>query len=185
MLKYSVDAGKTWRVVTFSTGAYEITTLNAYLQEALKTDSNENKIEVRANVVEYAVVLMLDPNAWIDLTIDGAIASVLGFEKKLYKVTTSSQLPPNLRRVRSIFITTNLAAQNYAPWGFARMIENIPIAVSPGYDIIHTPSVAKYFETPREVVYNVMVGLVDNERSPIDFRSEICHIALLVNKKDD
>ena len=65
------------------------------------------------------------------------------------------------------------------------MIENIPIAVSPGYDIIHTPSVAKYFETPREVFYNVTVGLVDNTGSPIDFRNEVCHITLLVNKKDD
>ena len=45
-LKYSVNGGTSWKIVTFPKGFYEIVTLNEYLEQALNTAGDRDKINI-------------------------------------------------------------------------------------------------------------------------------------------
>ena len=182
-IKYSTNNGSTWKIITFPKGAYEIVTLNEYLEQALKLNGDQGKIRLSFNTTEYNIHLTLQSGVWIDMTISDAITEIIGFKPLLYKASTTSQINPKLKPTKNVHVKTNITEQTGNPWGYDRVIASIPITVPPGYDIIYTHVVEDKFACLKQKFFEVEVYLLGQDGKEIDFRSEECTITLSLNKK--
>ena len=136
--KYTSNGGTTWRVITFPKGAYEINTLNKYLDKALALNGDSGKIKITFIATEYNIQLTLQSNVQVDMRITGSIHTIIEFNPPLYTTSTTSQNNPKIKPTSHMFVKTNLTKLSRVPWGRDRVIAGIPITAPPGYDITYS-----------------------------------------------
>src|SRR5437870_2586959 len=93
--KYSNDKGKTWKIITFSKGAYEFFDINALIQREMQINGDNDKINDKCYIdIDYykptfkTILTISNEDYMIDFGIKNSIGSTLGFtkEKLLYGI---------------------------------------------------------------------------------------------------
>src|SRR5437870_8668204 len=93
--KYSNDKGKSWKIITFSKGAYEFFDINAKIQREMQNNGDNDKINDECYIdIDYytptfkSILTISNEDYMIDFGIKNSIGSTLGFtkEKLLYGI---------------------------------------------------------------------------------------------------
>lgn len=163
------------QLIKIPTGAYEITSLEKYIQDHLE---NNQWIEITPNL--NTLKCHVKATAPFDLSRDDSIATILGFEHKKYggeKNHTSSK-PINILPISACFVECNISTGSYKNGKPGHSIFTFFPSVGVGSKISLTPQSVLYLPVTVNTINSITVKIVDQNGSLIDFQKETITIAL-------
>jgi len=172
-IKLSNDEGKTWHLVTFPKGCYEINTINTTLKREFErmTKGKGEDIYIAGDPTTLKSVLTLKNKAAVDFNTTNSVASVLGFTKKDYKAGRHlSQHIVNILRVNSIIVNCDIVALSRRNGIAAPIIYNFFPNVAPGKKIVNRPLNLIYLPITLNEISEMNVWLSDQSGEPLDTR---------------
>ena len=167
--RYSSDSGKHWKVVTIPVGCYEIHAINIEITRQVPNKS----ITIKPNQNTLQSILTVAPKYVVDFTVKNCLASVLGFENKVYKegVHTSEHIV-NILRINSILVNTDIITGSYLAGNQVPVIYNFFPNVSPGQKIVSSPVNLTYAPVTVNVISRMRSWLTDQNHKAINLRGE-------------
>ena len=167
--RYSADKGKSWKDVTIPIGCYEIYAINAEIERQIPN----NAVTVKPNKNTLQSILTIAANYLVDFTIPNCLATVLGFEPKVYKEgVTNSQNIVNILRVNSILVNTNIITGSYLKGKQVPIIYDFFPYVRPGDKIVSAPKNLIYVPVTVNVISLMTCWMTDQDHRPINLRGE-------------
>ena len=177
--RFSDDKHK-WTTVTIPIGCYEIYAINAEIIRQVPSKS----ITIKPNNNTLQSILTIADNYSVDFTVPNCLASVLGFEKKIYKggIHTSERIV-NILRVNSILVHSNIVTGSYLSGKQEPVIYNFFPDVSPGEKIIVTPINLIYSPVTVDVISTLHCWLTDQDHNALNLRGEQLTIRLHLRER--
>lgn len=172
--KFNYDNGK---VVQIPTGAYEITDIEAYLQDKL-TDSKstaERKEETFSlkpnnNTLKCEILSKFE----IDFQPRESIGRLLGFTKKQLPANKKheSDAPVKIIKVVTIRVESNITTASYYDTRLSHTLFEFAPSVEPGYSINIEPRNIIYLPINTSRIDNITLKLLDQDGDPVNFQGE-------------
>jgi hypothetical protein len=186
ILKYSTDDGITWKIITLSTGAYELLGINNEIKRQIITkEDDDTAIDIIANISRLTSIVNIEnPRYKIDFGVDNSIGSVLGFEKVIigYGYNESSNIV-NIMPVNSILVNIDIIMGSYVNGFQAPTLYCFHPNVSPGYKIVERPNPSLiYYPISRHDISRMRVWLTDQNGDLIDLRGEAITVRVHVRE---
>ena len=178
--KYSQDAGVNWKEVVIPIGCYEIRAINAEIIRQVGSKS----ITVKPNRNTLQSVITIAPKYKIDFNVDGSLATVLGFKKKIYKsgIHTSEDIV-NILRVNSILVFTNIVTGSYVSGEQKPLLHGFFPNVTPGAKIVTSPINLIYVPVTVDVITHLHCWLTDQNNKPLNLRGELLTVRLHLRER--
>jgi len=173
---YSTDDGKTWKTITFNTGAYELQAINNEIKRQIITNGDdESAFNIAANISRLTSIVNIEnPSYKIDFGVDNSIGSVLGFEKVIisHGYNESSNIV-SIMQVNSILVNIDIIMGSYVNGSQSPTLYSFYPNVSPGYKIVERPNPSLiYYPLSRHDISRMRVWLTDQNGTLIDLRGE-------------
>ncbi|MEO1917900.1 MAG: hypothetical protein ABGX53_05985 [Candidatus Thioglobus sp.] len=177
---FSKDSGKTWQTVKIPIGCYEIDAINT---EIIRQIGN-NSITIKPNRNTLQSILSIANNYAVDFSMPNCLASVLGFDPKIYKSGThTSEHIVNILRVNSILVHSNIVSGSYLAGRQQPVIYSFFPNVAPGVKIIVTPTNLTYCPITVDTISTLTSWLTDQNYEPINLRGETLTIRLHLRER--
>lgn len=176
---YSIKKGISERqVITIDEGAYEITDIERFLQNSLKTLSKslDGKEIISLKPNNNTLKCMLKCKYDIDFTPSDSIGALLGFSNRILQANTlhSSDKPVDIVRVNLIRVECNLVYGSYLNNKQTHILYEFKPTVDPGYAITITPTHLIFLNVQENLgsIRHISIRLTDQNSDPINFRGE-------------
>mgnify|MGYP000467609190 CR=1 FL=1 len=191
-LRYSKDAGVTWKNVSIPPGAYQYTELNTSIEGLLTTNGDwiENAIVIGVNEPLGKFTITLATNYRIDFSISNSIGIILGFNSKI--ISASSNLADNLGNleggVNTINILSDISEGGYITNNSGLLVKSgiiftIPfLSVGLGQKIVEIPSKPIYYMINQSTIRNIFLSIVDDKGKTINFGEQVISINLHITQ---
>lgn len=116
----------------------------------------------------------------IDFTVDGSLASVLGFGRVILEpnITHFSTAPISITNVNVIRVECNIAKGAFLNGKRTHSIYDFYPKVPPGYKIVEQPLPMIYYPIALQSVNNITVSLKDQTGKRVDLRQENLSVTL-------
>lgn len=153
-------------------GSYEIGDIEAYIQQTLKTKSDEVfSLKPNNNTLKCEVY---SDSYYIDFTPSDSIGKILGFSKQILDAGKrhSSDLPVDIIKVRTIHIDTNITSKAFYNDKPSHTIYEFAVGVDPGFAIDETPSYLIYLPVNTTEIHNITLKILDQDSDLVNFRGE-------------
>lgn len=186
ILEYSTDDGITWKIITLSTGAYELLgTNNEIKRQMITKEDDDTAIDIIANFSRLTSIVNIEnPRYKIDFGVDNSIGSVLGFEKVIigYGYNESSNIV-NIMPVNSILVNIDIIMGSFVNGFQSPTLYCFHPNVSPGYKIVERPNPSlTYYPLSRHDISRMRVWLTDQNGDLIDLRGEAITVRVHVRE---
>jgi len=171
-----------WKTIKLREGSYEVDNLNAEIQK--QTGLDENKIYFGA--IQYLnraeLKIGKDSGIWIKFT-DDSFGKILGFNNAIYKETSIAQNRPDISKISTINIKTNLIDGGYIRNKRNNILHTIPTFTVPvGYKIIEKPTFPIKAPLSKKTIDVISIEIVDEDGNLIDFSGEEITIKLIIEE---
>lgn len=176
---YSING--TENVLEIPTGSYEISDIEAYLQNKLSpSDKIVISLKPNNNTLKCELKCIYD----INFTPEDSIGKILGFSQKSLNKNYlhESDLPVEIIPVATIRIECNIISGTYYTSNPSHTLYEFTPTVDPGYSIIIEPRNLIYLPVNRKNIDNITINILDQEARPVNFRGEEIIIRLELKK---
>ena len=186
LFPYSVDNGKTWKIIALNTGAYELAAINNEIKRQLIANGdNDSAITVTANVSRLTSIVSIEnPSYKVDFSVPNTIGSVLGFDTVVigFGYNESSNIV-NIMQVNSILVNIDIIMGSYVNGSLSPTMYSFYPNVVPGYKIVErqNPSLI-YYRLSRHDISRMRVWLTDQQGNLIDLRGKTITIRIYVRE---
>lgn len=183
--KFYYDGDK---VISIPPGAYEITDIEAYLQNTLANSTSSSEKEKNAIISlkpnNNTIKCELKSRFEIDFTHEDSIGRTLGFSAKLLTANTKheSELPVRIIKVLTIRVECNITTGAYSNTCLSHVLYEFAPSVEPGFAINIEPRNIIYLPIHINSIENITISLIDQDGEPVDFNSERIVIRLELKK---
>ena len=177
---YSGTVRTTWLIVTIPIGCYEIRAIN---KEIIRQIPNK-AITVKPNKNTLQSILTIADHYIVDFTIQNCLASVLGFDKRVYRAGVHvSQHIVNILRINSILVNCNIITGSYLNGKQVPVIANFFPNVRPGDKIVYSPVNVIYVPVTVDVISRLTSWLTDQTHTALNLREEQLTIRLHLRER--
>ena len=167
--RYSKDDGKMWTDVTIPIGCYEIRAIN---KDIIRQIPNK-AITVKPNKNTLQSILTIASHYSVDFTVKNCLASVLGFENKIYKAGIHvGERIVNILRINSILVNTNIITGSYLSGKAVPTLSNFFPDVRPGDKIVYSPVNLIYVPVTVDTITRLTSWLTDQSHQALNLRGE-------------
>jgi hypothetical protein len=190
--KYSVDNGKTWKIITINTGAYELSAINNEIQRKMIVegdfDSTDSScyITITANEARgTSIVNITNNNYRVAFDTPHSIGSVLGFNANdlLSHGYNESHNKVDIMRINSIFVNINIISGSYVNGNASSVIHAFYPNVGFGYKIIEKPtSELIWYPISTSDISRMELTLTGQDGNVIDIRGERLTVRICVRQ---
>ena len=137
-------------------------------------DINEKHcITISSNMNTLKSVLILENNYRVDFTHNNSLASVLGFDNRIYmNKFQESENVVNILNINSILVNVDIISGSYVNGIVKNTIYSFFPNVSPGYKIIETPVNLVYLPITLDTIHSLGVSLTDQNGKLLNLRGE-------------
>src|SRR5437868_11337566 len=119
--KYSTDGGVTWKIITLSTGSYELEAINSEIQRLMITNEDYDKINnifhinISANISTLKSVIEITNKSYqVDFNETNSIGPTLGFWPRIIRHGhNESQEIVNIMKINSILVNVDFISGSY------------------------------------------------------------------------
>lgn len=178
--KYSKDNGSRWTSVFIPEGCYEIGAINSSIIQIVGNKS----ITVRPNRNTLQSILKIADKYEVDFNVSGSLASVLGFNKKIYKTGEhTSEKIVDILRINSILVHTNIISGSYVSGQKKPLLFGFFPDVVPGGKIIQTPTNLVYIPVTLDVITSLQIWLTDQNNIQLNLRGERITVRLHLRER--
>ena len=177
-VKISVDEGKTWLDVYIPVGCYEIKAINIELQRFIMQQTGDKKAEKRIILSPNPNTLrcmleVLDVKCQVDFNVDNSLCTVLGFDRKVYKVGRhESEHIVNILSVNSILVHCDVIESSRLNGIEAPVIYTFFPDASPGDKIISIPRHLIYIPLTLNIISHMTCFVTDQNGKELDLQGE-------------
>jgi hypothetical protein len=116
IFSYSANNGRTWKIISLNTGAYELAAINNEIKRQLIANGDsDGAITITANVSRLTSIVSIEhPHYKVDFGVPNSIGSVLGFEAVVIGLgyNESSNIV-NIMQVNSILVNIDIIMGSY------------------------------------------------------------------------
>jgi len=170
----SVFNGTAWSTISLPEGSYDI--------DAISSAINVPQVSISANTATLKSVLTIVAPYKVDFNVSNSLASVLGFEKRVYDAGISNSMySVDIMKVTNVKVVTNVVSGSYNNDRVDNTIYSFFPDVAPGYKIIQTP-IPMYLPVSVDRISELYVGLVDQDNAPINLRGETLTMRLHIKE---
>ena len=189
--KYSTDGGISWKVITLSTGSYQLAAINDEIQRQMTINDDYDKvnntfyINISANSAKLnSVIEITNEKYQIDFSVANSIGPTLGFWPLIiqhgYNV---SQEIVNIMKINSILVNVDFISGSYVKGSQYPVIYSFFPSVSPGYKIIERPNPSLIFYPVNKYNFTSMrLWLTDQDNKLVDVRGETVTVRILIRE---
>lgn len=171
--------------VTIPEGSYEIEDLETAIESQLAKAPNPTFFRLSANIN----TLMAEMRCSVDINFEkkNTVASLLGFENKIYKkdIVHHSSIPINIIKVNTIRVDCNIARGSFQNGIEGHTIHEFYPTVEPGYKILVIPNPIIYLPVNVQRVSNITVQLRDQDGALVNLRNEVVSLRLHLRNRQD
>ena len=177
-IKISFDEGKTWLHVYIPVGCYEINAINSELQRFIMQKTGDKKAEKRIILAPNPNTLrcmleVLDVKCQINFDEDDSLCTVLGFDRKVYKVGRhESEHIVNIMSVNSILVHCDIIESSRLNGIEAPIIYTFFPDASPGDKIISIPRHLIYIPLTLNIISRMTCWVTDQNGKELDLQGE-------------
>ena len=157
---------------------YEIEAINNVLQRFIMTQTGDKedgkrvKLSPNPNTLRF-VLEILDRKCRVDFNVENSLRSVLGFNKRIYKVGLhESENLVNILSVNSILVHCDVIESSRLNVVEAPVIYNFFPDVAPGDKIVVTPLHLIYIPLTLNIISHMTCWLTDQNGKELDLRGE-------------
>ena len=183
--KYSNDKGKTWKVLTFLPGSYEVESISNEIKRHLGIPFKDKKqLQFLAETAVNRISLTLDENHQVDFNHDRSLSKLLGFNKQTYKQGYHlGEKIPKITEINSIVVHCDIIEGGYVNGKLTNLIFSFPAFTVPiGYRLNVIPTTLIYFPITRKTINSINIRITDEKGKEINFGGEEIMIDLLVRE---
>ena len=191
--KYSNDKGKTWKVITFSKGAYELDEINAFIQLEMKEKGDYDKINDKYYIdIDYynptfkTILDISNVDYIVDFEIKNSLGYILGFTKQILSYGIhQSPFIIDIETVNSILVHCDIVTGSYVNEKRSNVIYNFTQKVSPGFKVIERPKPTLIYlpVVKQSEIRSIRLRLTDQNGKLIDLMGEKITIDILIREK--
>ena len=180
LLRYSKDAGVTWKTIAISPGAYQYSDLNPEIQTKLTANGDwvADAIVIGVDLTSGKFTIKLATNYQIDFTIANSLRSILGFNSRIIS-TAGINLGDTIGSIEGGINTINIAT-DITDGGFIAdkngnltkkgIIYSLPfLSVPIGAKIVDVPACPIYYTLNQNILTSMNFSIVDENGKIIDF----------------
>lgn len=186
IFSYSPDSGKTWKTITFGTGAYELSAINMEIKRQLIVNGDQkNAISISANESRLTSIVSIEISSYnVNFGVDNSIGPVLGFGAVI--IGSGYNESPNIvdiMPVNSIIVNTDIIVGSYVNGFPSPAIYSFSPEVPPGYKIVERPNPSLiYYPVSRQDVSRIRVWLTDQHGKPVNFQGETITLSISIRE---
>lgn len=173
--KFCVIGEQSRETFRFPEGSYELDDIAATLHKFYP----EENIRLSANLNTLRVEMYCDYD--IDLSDPESLATMLGFEHKIYKRKTLhiSESILDINPVTDLRVECNIAGGSYINGKPSHLVGQFPIKTDVGYAIYSEPKTVIYLPVSEtNTISNITVKILDQNNDIVNFRSEPVSVSL-------
>lgn len=176
------ELNQPWKTVKLREGSYEISNLNTEIQSL--TGLDENKLHFGAIQYLNRAELKIENGSGLEIKFDNqSFGTILGFENLTYDKTTIAKNRPDISKISTINIKTNLIDGGYIRNKRNNILHTIPTFTVPiGYKIIEKPSFPIRAPLSKKNIDIITIEIVDEDGNYIDFSGEEITIKLIIEQ---
>ncbi len=184
ILKYSSDAGTTWKTVTYEDGNYSLSEIQNALNDVLETNGDiANAIYFQPIMATSKLKVILQTDYQIDFSV-GNLYQRLGFNNIIYTANTTA---PNridmYDGIREIFVMCNLVHAAYRNNQIKNILYTFHLEASPNNLIVSQPSSPVWMPMRHQTqISHVNVQLLDNKYRPLKLTTD-SEVVILIREK--
>jgi len=176
------EKDREWKTIKLSEGSYEIENLNTEIQELTGLDESKFRFGAIQYLNRAKIIIKKDSGLKVKFD-DESFGSILGFDNKTYTETTKAQNRPDISKISTINIKTNLIDGGYIRDKRNNILHTIPTFTVPvGYKIIEKPSFPIKAPLAKKTLDVIRIEIVDEDGNYIDFSGEEITIKLIVEQ---
>lgn len=196
LMRYSTDAGLTWKNVTFPDGQYEISQINDYLHRIMKNNGDyfvngsgqdDWNIDILANfsTLKVQVDIVSGSNYQLDLA-SSKIYTLLGFAQI---VVTTSQSGTNIANINndinSLSIETDVVSGTYNNGLAGNVLWTFVPTTAPGTNIDINIINPVYIPVSANRIQSISMRIIDNLGRRVNLNSQPVTYLLALRKTRD
>jgi len=161
--------GTAWTTIQIPEGSYELENINDYVQKQL---GNEN-VSLLPNTNTLKAVIVVGDGHRVDLSAANSLASVLGFERRIFEAGTfESTGLVNIMNVSSIKVICSGIANSFSNGVRDNVIYSFFPDADVGAKIVERPFQPTYLPVACKRMEDFYVSLVDQNDKPLNLRGE-------------
>lgn len=172
--------GKKFEIV-FPTGAYEIQTINEYIQEQLIKHDNKDIFIIEANLITLKCIInMKKSNVKIYFTHANSLSKLLGFRKDIGEGIREyeGENIVDILSVNSILVNCDIVEGSYLNGLQKPVLYSFFPDVPPGFKINEKPNTVVYLPVTIPTINSIHIWLTDQDHKPLNLRGEEITIRL-------
>lgn len=188
--------GSSEKVIQIPEGAYEITDIQTFLQQALKLDHSKHPLnpDQKIDLGDEAIILVGHSTTFqcelicrylVDFSKPNNIGQILGFAKSQKAEPFKKCFSQDIIRilvVETIEISCSLISNSFLNSNKSQILHQVSVLEPPGYRIHDFPSYLIYLPVLTNEISNITLTLHDQNGRLIDFRKEHINIRLHLRK---
>lgn len=169
------------KIIKIPVGCYEIDEIFEYLKKTLK---KRYDVSFEAYVDKNTLKSVIECDQEIDFNIENSIATLFGFEKKIYeknKIYESDNIV-NIFKVNTIRIECDLIKGSYINNKAAYTIHEFFPKVSSGFKITEIVNNIIYLPVANRSIHSINIKILDQDDNLVNFRGETITVRLHIKK---
>jgi hypothetical protein len=167
--------------ITLPVGAYEIDSLNDYIQKQLMKNTHAELFDIRANHTTLRCIININMlNTKIKFNHDKSLKYLLGFERDILEDVGEheSENIVNIMPVNTILVNCDVIEGSYLNGSCKPIIYSFFPDVPPGYKINEKPNAVIYLPITLPTIESIRIWLTDQNNKPLNLRGETTTIRL-------
>ena len=166
-------------------GAYELRNINDYIQLQLEERSiKKHSITLAPNPNTLRCVMNIAPEFTVDFSGVNTIASILGFENKIYPHGThQSENIVKIITINSLLVHNNIIGHSYINGSLNPVLYSFFPSTGVGEKIIQEPKQRLYLPVTLKTISGMTTWLTDQDNQDIDLQNENLTIRLHIREQ--
>lgn len=166
------------QIIELPEGSYEINDIIEYITSVLKERNSKIIVLIKANCNTLHVEVKSSHPVYFNK--NRTIGALLGFSKRVIEAnkTVFSDMNVNINKINSFRVECNIITGSYMNDKPVHTIHEFSPDVLPGYKINEVPKNVIYLPVNVRTITSVIIKLVDQDGTDINFRNETITITL-------
>lgn len=164
-----------WEEFLIPVGCYQLADINKEIQrQVVERKGKKDDITLSPNLSTFKCIMTLGDGIEVDMKGENSIQTVLGFDKKIYKLKRNvSEHTVNIMRVNSLLVHCNVISSSYLNGMLQPVLYTFYPNALPGEKIMEKPNTLIYLPISLDVIPQMTSWVTDQNNKPIDLRGEI------------